>query len=244
MFACVGRFGAIESWADLDRLNRGQLARVCVCVCVCVRLCVVCVCVCVCEWVCADAPGVVFDTWARNSALSVIHRVHIVLRPFGGMTFCLSNFALVGLLYASACAGAMPDINVQYEFAPDELASPSGGSNFAKRTWALAKSIRQADTRMSQFSDVVGQALRLHDSKHTPSSFLSSQLQPVDASRVRKSLAATEPMVSPAAAAVNVIETEDVGAMLERAKYQGMLDEIARLHHDFEHGVAELAGHS
>ena len=136
----------------------------------------------------------------------------------------------------------MPDINVQYEFAPGEFASASAGSNFAKRASALAKSIRQADTRMSAFSDVVGQALRLRDGKRAPSSFLSSQLQPVDASRVRKSLAATEPSVSPASAAVNIIETEDVGAMVEHAKYEGMLDEIARLHRDFENGVAELAG--
>ena len=162
----------------------------------------------------------------------------------GRMTICWSNVALVGLLYASACAGAMPDINVQYEFATEGLASASVGSTFAKRASALAKSIRQADTRMSEFSNVVGQALRLRDSKRAPSSFLSSQLQPVDGSRVRKSLAATEPMVSPAEAAVHVIETEDIGAMLERAKYQGMLDEIARLHPDFEHGVAELAGNA
>ena len=160
------------------------------------------------------------------------------------MIFCWSSVALVGLLHACACAGAMPDINVQYEFASEGLASASVGSTFAKRASALAKSIRHADTRMSEFSNIVGQALRLNDSKRAPSSFLSSQLQPVDASRVRKSLAATEPVVSPAEAAVNVIEAEDVGAMLERAKYQGMLDEIARLHHDFEHGVAELAGHA
>ena len=158
------------------------------------------------------------------------------------MTFCWSSVALVGLLHACACAGAMPDINVHYKFAPGEFASASAGSNFAKRASALAKSIRQADTRMSAFSDVVGQALRLHNGKRAPSSFLSSQLQPVDASRVRKSLAATEPSVSPASAAVNIIETEDVGAMIENAKYEGMLDEIARLHRDFEHGVAELAG--
>ena len=88
----------------------------------------------------------------------------------------------------------------------------------------------------------MGQALRLHDAKHAPSSFLASQLQPVDASRVRKSLAATEPLVSPAEAAVNIIEMEDVGAMVENAKYEGMLGEIARLHQDFENGVAELAG--
>ena len=158
------------------------------------------------------------------------------------MTFCWSSVALVGLLHACASAGAMPNINVQCELAPGEFAGASAGSNFAKRVSALAKSIRQADTRMSAFSDAVGQALRLHDGKRAPSSFLSSQLQPVDASRVRKSLAATEPLVSPASAAVNIIETEDVGAMIENAKYEGMLDEIARLHRDFEHGVAELAG--
>ena len=61
-------------------------------------------------------------------------------------------------------------------------------------------------------------------------------------SRLPKSLAATEPLVSPAEATANIIETEDVGAMIENAKYEGMLDEIARLHRDFEHGVAELAG--
>ena len=35
---------------------------------------------------------------------------------------------------------------------------------------------------------------------------------------------------------------EDVGAMLEKAKYKGLVDQIVRLAEDFETDVAELAG--
>ena len=138
-------------------------------------------------------------------------------------------------------AGVMPDIDVQYEFAPAGAAGASDRSTFAKRASALASSIGQADAQISQFINMLGQELRPEDGKHAPSSFLSSRLQPVDASRVRRSLAATEPIVLPAEAAVNVIEGEDVGAMLANAKYKGMLDEIGRLHRNFESDVAALA---
>ena len=150
-----------------------------------------------------------------------------------------SRFLLGLLLGAFVHAGAMPDINVQYEIGSANLASADERSKFAKRTSQLAAAIGQADIRISQFSDLVGQALRMSEKSQKATSFLG--LQPVDASRVRKSLAATEPMAPSSQAAVNVVMAEDVGAIVERAEYNGMLDEIYRLRADFERGVAELA---
>ena len=135
----------------------------------------------------------------------------------------------------------MPDINVQYELASSVPTGADGRSKFAKRASQLAASIGQADLRISEFSDVVRQVVRTSGRKESPTSFLSSRLQPVDANRVRKSLVATEAMASPAEAAVNVIVDEDIGAVLEQAKYKGMVDQINRLEEDFENDVAALA---
>ena len=153
-----------------------------------------------------------------------------------------SGVAFVCLLCASAMAGAMPDINVQYEFSPAAKNGGSARSTFAKRASQLAASIAQTDADITKFGNAVVQALRSDDVRHMPSSFLSSRLQPVDANRVRKSLAVTEPVASPAEAGVNVIIDEDVGSMLGTAKYKGMLAEIIRLQANFDHGVAELEG--
>ena len=133
----------------------------------------------------------------------------------------------------------MPDINVQYEVGPANMASADARTKFVKRTSELAAAVRQADVRISEFSELVGQALQVSGQTPRGTSFLG--LQPVDASRVRKSLAATEPMAPSSQAAVNVIMAEDAGAIVERAEYNGMLDEIDRLRADFERGVAELA---
>lgn len=150
--------------------------------------------------------------------------------------------ALLCLFFVFADAAHMPGINVQYESASHGAAGPSARLQFAKRASQLAASIGQADFRISQMSDLVGQALRGGGRTQTPSSFLASMLQPVDASRVRKSLAATEPMAAPAQATVNVIVAEDSGAMLDTAKYKGMLDQTAQLQEDFETDVLELSG--
>ena len=117
------------------------------------------------------------------------------------MDFCLLRFGLLCLLSAWAHAGEMPDVNVQYELASQGEAGASARLQFAKRASQLAASIGQADLRISEVSDLVGQALRAGGREQMPSSFLSSRLQPVDASHVRKSLAATEPMSAPAQAA-------------------------------------------
>ena len=155
-----------------------------------------------------------------------------------GIMFSLQ--VLLGLLLcAFADAGAMPDINVQYEVGSANMAGADARSQFAKRTSQLATAIGQADARISQFSDLVGHALPMRGQAQRATSFLG--LQPVDASRVRKSLAATEPMAPSSQAAVNVIMAEDVGAVMDKAEYKGMRDEIGRLHATFERGVAELA---
>ena len=145
------------------------------------------------------------------------------------------------LLVAFATAGELPDINIQYEQESEGVAGMSARRGFAARASQLAAAIGQADLRISEVSNLVGQALHAGDSKQLPSSFLSSRLQPVDAKHVRKSLAATEAMASPAGAVVNVIVGEDVGAMEEKANRKGTLDRIARLENDFEHDIAELS---
>ena len=157
------------------------------------------------------------------------------------MAFTSVCVAVGWLFCMSAATGGMPDVDVQYEFASAGAAGVSAQSNFIRRASQLAASIGQADTRISEFEDVVGQVLRPEAVKERPGSFLASKLQPVDATHVRKSLAATEPQVSPAETSVNVIMGEDVGAMLEKAKYKGLVDQIVRLAEDFEHDVAELA---
>ena len=133
----------------------------------------------------------------------------------------------------------MPDINVQYDVGPANMASADARTKFVKRTSELAAAVRQADVRISEFSELVGQALQVSGQTQRGTSFLG--LQPVDASRVRKSLAATEPMAPSSQAAVNVVMAEDVGSIIGTAKYKGMLDEIYRLRGDFEHDVAKLA---
>ena len=148
-----------------------------------------------------------------------------------------SSRVLLGLLLcAFADAGAMPEIKVQYEAGSPNVPDADARSKFAKRTSQLAAAIGQADVRISQFSDLVG---RMSGQAQRATSFLG--LQPVDASRVRKSLAATEPMAPSSQAAVNVVMAEDVGAIMEKVEYKGMLDELDRLRANFERGVAELA---
>ena len=140
---------------------------------------------------------------------------------------------------AFADAGSMPDINVRYDVGPANMASADARTKFVKRTSELAAAVRQTDVRISEFSELVGQALQVNGQTPRGTSFLG--LQPVDASRVRKSLAATEPMAPSSQAAVNVVMAEDVGAIMGTATYKGMLDEIYRLRGDFEHDVAKLA---
>merc|ERR1712166_31846 len=69
-------------------------------------------------------------------------------------------------------------------------------------------------------------------------SFLSSRVLPVDALKIRNSMFVTQPMRSPAAAAVNVVMKEDVAELQDVAKYAAMENQIDRLHADFERGLA------
>ena len=168
----------------------------------------------------------------------------VLLRSFSlisaSMSICGPRIALMFSLFAFADAGEMPDIHIQYENESEGVAGMNARRGFATRASQLAAAIEQTDLRISQVSSLVGQASRAGDRNQLPSSFLSSRLQPVDASRMRKSLAATEPMASPAGAAVNVIVAEDVGGMANTAKHKGTLDQISRLEDDFNRDIAEL----
>ena len=156
------------------------------------------------------------------------------------MSFLCLRFALAFWFFSFSNAGEMPAINVQYEPPAERVSGFGARSKFTERASQLAASIGLADLRISEFSDLVGHATRAADPLQMPASFLSSKLQPVDASRLRKSLAATEPMGSSAPAVVNVIVAEDVGGMLGKARYKGMLDQIARLEEDFDSDMSKL----
>merc|ERR1711972_265972 len=71
--------------------------------------------------------------------------------------------------------------------------------------------------------------------------FLSTKVMPVDAYKIRNSLYLTQPLRSPAQAAVNVLEHEDVRHMATAAKYKGMRDQTERLHQKFASSIAGLS---
>merc|ERR1712190_674770 len=71
--------------------------------------------------------------------------------------------------------------------------------------------------------------------------FLSTRVMPVDAYEIRNSLYLTQPLRSPAQAAVNVLEHEDVNKMEEAAKYKGIKEQIERLREKFGRSLATLS---
>ncbi len=81
-----------------------------------------------------------------------------------------------------------------------------------------------------KFADIANQE------QSVPASFL----QPVDANRLRKSLAATEPMRPSPAMILNVVSAEDVPAMRQEAVYKGLAAQTKALHDEFAAGVAAL----
>ena len=180
-------------------------------------------------------------SYVNVCASSLFKSLCFSVRGFGFAIVAMRSLRVLLCLLpcAFADAGAMPDINVQYDVGPANMASADARTKFVKRTSELAAAVRQTDVRISEFSELVGQALQVSGQTPRGTSFLG--LQPVDASRVRKSLAATEPMAPSSQAVVNVVMAEDVGAIMGTAKYKGMLDEIYRLRGDFEHDVAKLA---
>ena len=81
---------------------------------------------------------------------------------------------------------------------------------------------------------------RIH-SHHASSSFLATQVLPVDAGRIKKSLELTQSLRSPPQASVNVIMHEDVQGMKDASKYQGMVDQTLALQNEFKKGLADLS---
>lgn len=72
-------------------------------------------------------------------------------------------------------------------------------------------------------------------------SFLAARVLPVDAYKIRNSLFLSQLLRMPAAAAVNVVEHEDVPQMYEQAKYKAMQGQSARLDHILESKFRLLA---
>ena len=73
------------------------------------------------------------------------------------------------------------------------------------------------------------------------SSFLATQVLPVDADRIKKSLYLTQSLRSPPQASVNVIMHEDVQHMKDAAKYKGMVDRTHALQNEFRKGLADMS---
>ena len=76
---------------------------------------------------------------------------------------------------------------------------------------------------------------------HVSSSFLSTQVLPVDATRIKKSLYLTESLRSPPQASVNVIMHEDVQHMKDVSKYKGMVDNTHALQNGFRKGLVDMS---
>ena len=83
-------------------------------------------------------------------------------------------------------------------------------------------------------------AEQIHE-HHVSSSFLATQVLPVDAGRIKKSLYLTESLRSPPAASVNVIMQEDVQHMKDASKYKGMVDQTRALQNEFRKGLADMS---
>ena len=76
---------------------------------------------------------------------------------------------------------------------------------------------------------------------HGSSSFLATQVLPVDADRIKKSLYLTQSSRSPPQASVNVIMQEDVQHMKAASKYKGMVDQTRALQNEFRKGLADMS---
>jgi hypothetical protein len=72
-------------------------------------------------------------------------------------------------------------------------------------------------------------------------SFLAARVLPVDAYKIRNGLFLSQPLRIPAAASVNVLETEDTTKMYEKAKYMAMKGKASRLKHEVESKLLLLA---
>jgi len=105
-----------------------------------------------------------------------------------------------------------------------------------RKTSAVERQVSERGSLLSSMS----QGLRLNQEKPRVTSFLSSQVLPVDAYKLRNSLFLTQPMRSPAVAAINVVEREDLARMKDQAKYQAMEDQISRLQEEFEKSLAAM----
>ena len=72
--------------------------------------------------------------------------------------------------------------------------------------------------------------------------FLSARILPVDAYNIRNGLFLSQPLRSPPATSVNVIENEDIERILEEAKYKSMEGQSARLEQALQDKFRMLGG--
>lgn len=130
-------------------------------------------------------------------------------------------------------AGEPISVNVDFDVpahgAQDELAKLRQASE-------LEKKVFERERLLSSMTE----GLELQQEKPKATSFLSSRVLPVDAFKLRNSLFLTQPLRSPAAAAINIVEHEDVSKLKDKAKYQAMENQISRLQEEFEKSLAAM----
>ena len=140
------------------------------------------------------------------------------------------------------CVADSVDVNYELSTAGAAGYDDDIASAFGMRVQRLRARMSESNRKIASFSRHLDEVVA-NTSPHAPaSSFVSSRLQPVDADVVHDGLALSEPMRPATQGGVNVIMKEDVPNMERRAKYQGMRDNIVRLHADFEADLASLRG--
>jgi hypothetical protein len=170
----------------------------------------------------------------------------MVFCKLGSLLMCACNFdATMGMDVLAPFAtqpawqaGEPIAVNVDYDvpaFGPQDAATnvptPSNIDN------GLA-----AERIHSHTLSTEGTAKVSTPERHASSSFLATQVLPVDADRIKKSLYLTQALRSPPQASVNVIMQEDVQHMKDASKYNGMVEQTRALQNEFRKGLAALSG--
>lgn len=135
-------------------------------------------------------------------------------------------------------AGEPISINVDYDvpaFGPEDKAVDAQMLSDVHSIFAPLAPIR------SHESPADGTSHPIWSEHHESSSFLATRVLPVDSERIKKSLYLTQSLKSPPQASVNVIMHEDVQAMKDALKYEGMVDETQLLHNEFAKGLAAMS---
>ena len=161
--------------------------------------------------------------------------VFALLRSFVTMQFVMCLLACICV--AAVGADSLPQLVVEYD-AATQGARLAAEASFAKRVAHLAARLERSSGEVSKAREATDRWL--HGSSHGAASFLAAKLQPVDASEIRRGLAATEPMSSSAPAVVNVIMREDVAAMgRQQRRGQSKIAEVTPgLERDLDAGAA------